>query len=658
MQPMHTGDPVARSAYALAQPAANNMPLSEQDTQELRRLLYLKAEGIERQERLQYLRQTWKSSIWSEEDDESYKLPDPEIPLLYSLHYGHQCFPEWDDGSVPAETADWQKKKEHGESNLHAEEDFLQELESLNLDPRLKKLLITYEEVFGALPPPLSCKKLVQMDLKLKPEFEKTRVRRRPYPAPQEQVEEIERQIQECIDAGLVEEYKQGDYPHHCSPCFLVAKPGSTALRLVVDYREVNKKTQNHSGSIPITENTLERIAKCRYKTKMDKRSGFWQVDLAAAAQELLAFITPKDRVFKWKVMPFGAANAPALFQELMNKIFYILRRRPLVQELISRGAEMEAHIDDVSLGTNTKEDHVLLLRQFFIVCQENHLRIKLEKFEFMKEEMEYLGFDVGYGWWKPAASKMQPLQDMQIRDDPKKGLHDVRSFVGACNFYRRHIHNFTYSSAPLTDLIKKTTPWRWTAREEECFQELKKKIASSNCLGAPRRLDLLCGFGVLPPPPPPPTAPHPSKGSATSGLSWLTITGTHGGRPGQRVEEQGTWASCTQKHSKAGHGRPVDRGTWTAKTVKRPRQQPAQPPIRQLLGPLTRKRHIPPHPAQSQHTNYWAPRTRKRHQQEHPHSGRQNAATRRNVRREERVTVQGPVKEKQSDGMSHRGAG
>ena len=80
--------------------------------------------------------------------------------------------------------------------------------------------------------------------------------------------------------------------------------------------------------------------------------------------------------------------------------------------------------------------------------------------------------------------SKMQPLQDMQIRADPKKILHDGRGFVGACNFYRRHIHNFTYCSAPLTDLIKKTTPWRWTAREEECFQELKKKFASSNCLG------------------------------------------------------------------------------------------------------------------------------------------------------------------------------
>ena len=123
-----------------------------------------------------------------------------------------------------------------------------------------------------------------------------------------------------------MEEYKKGDYPHHCSPCFLVAKRGSTALRLVVDYGEVNKKTQNHSGSIPNKENTLKRIAKCRYKTKMDKRSGFWQVVLTGAAQELLAFISPKNRVFKWKVMPFGVANAPALFQELMNKILYILR--------------------------------------------------------------------------------------------------------------------------------------------------------------------------------------------------------------------------------------------------------------------------------------------------------------------------------------------
>ena len=342
------------------------------------------------------------------------------------------------------------KKQDKGKSNLRAEEDLSEKVESMNLDLRLTKLIHRYKEGFGALPPPLSCKKLVQMDLKLKPEFEGSVVRRRPYPAPQDEIDEIKRQIQECIDAGLVEEYKPGDYPRHCSPCFLVAKPGSTAMRLVVDYVEVNKKTKNHSESIPNMENTLERIAKCPFKNKMDKRSGFWQVDLTRAAQELLAFVTPKGRVFHWKVMPFGVANAPALFQELMNKILYILRRRPLVQELVSRGAEMEAHIDDVSLGTNSQEDHILLLQDFLTVCQEDHLRIKLQKCAFMREDMEYLGFDVGYGWWKPAASKMQPLQDMQIRDDPKKGLHDVRSFIGACNFLPTPYPQFHLFISPL----------------------------------------------------------------------------------------------------------------------------------------------------------------------------------------------------------------
>ena len=250
-----------------------------------------------------------------------------------------------------------------GASNLHSDEDMGDKIKPL--DPRVQKLVRTYLEVFGELPHPSSCDKLVQMDLKLKPEFVGHKIRRRPYPAPKEQADQIERQIQECIDAGLVLEYKDGDYPRHCRPCFLVAKPASTAKRLVVDYGDVNKKALNHSGSIPNMESTLEKIASCRYKTKMDKRSGFWQVDLTPKAQELLAFITPQGRVFKWKVPSFGVANAPALFKELMNKILSILRRRPKVQELISRGAQKEAHIDDVCLGTNTQEYHLILLGEF-----------------------------------------------------------------------------------------------------------------------------------------------------------------------------------------------------------------------------------------------------------------------------------------------------
>ena len=128
------------------------------------------------------------------------------------------------------------------------------------------------------------------------------------------------------------------------------------------------------------------------------------------------------------------------------------------------------------------------------------------------------------------------------------------------------------------------------------------------------------------------------------------------GGWQRQHVEEQGTWASHTQKHREAGCGRPEDGGVWTARTVKRPPQQPAQP----------------------QYANYWAPLRANGtscHIQHSPStpttglrecgnntsrstgcSGQQKAATRRNMPREERVTVQGPVKKQQPDGMSHRG--
>ena len=89
------------------------------------------------------------------------------------------------------------------------------------------------------------------------------------------------------------------------------------------------------------------------------------------------------------------------------------------------------------------------------------------------------------------------------------------------------------------------------------------------------------CSTPLHPPPPPPPSFAIWWGGGARP-TEWGSVCG---GRPGQRVEEWGTWASRTRKRGGAGRGRPVDGGMWTAKTVKRPPQQPAQPPIRQLLG-------------------------------------------------------------------------
>ena len=69
-----------------------------------------------------------------------------------------------------------------GASNLHSDEDMEDKI--ILLDPRVQKLIRTCLEVFGELPPPPSCDKLAQMDLKLKPEFVGHKIRKRPHPAP------------------------------------------------------------------------------------------------------------------------------------------------------------------------------------------------------------------------------------------------------------------------------------------------------------------------------------------------------------------------------------------------------------------------------------------------------------------------------------------
>ena len=49
------------------------------------------------------------------------------------------------------------------------------------------------------------------------------------------------------------------------------------------------------------------------------------------------------------------------------------------------------------------------------------------------------------------------------------------------------HTLNFTYTSARLTELTKKSAPWVWGPEEEKCFQVLKEKLANAKCLGVPR---------------------------------------------------------------------------------------------------------------------------------------------------------------------------
>ena len=280
---------------------------------------------------------------------------------------------------------------------------------------------------------------------------------------------------------------QKAKYPHHCSPCFLVDKPGSNAKRLVVHYGKLNKLTKKkNSVSLPSLEQALQRPAHCRFKSKLDKRSGFWQVELTKRAPDLSAFFAPNGQVFKWKVLPFGLTNAPATFQELMNQVVARMKMKPTLQALLKKRAVIEVYIDDVLLGTDDADDHLRLVEEFSGTREECNTCLKLEKCEFMQEEIEYFGFQVGWRWWRPVKEKVAPILKASIRDDKTRGVKDIRAFLGSRNLYRRHIPAFTYSSHPLTDLTKKTVPWKWTPEHEAQFQEINQKLSSLRLLGTP----------------------------------------------------------------------------------------------------------------------------------------------------------------------------
>ena len=253
------------------------------------------------------------------------------------------------------------------------------------------------------------------------------------------------RQIYEWVSLDMVGEYTKTDFLKHCLPCYLVAKPCGSAKGLVVHYGKLNKLTKRHFGTLTSVERALERASACRYKIKLDKRSGSWQVELTKRAQDLPASVAPNSQVFKWKVMPFGLPITPTTFQELMNQVLQCMKRKATMQDLPTCGAVIEAYTDDVLVGADTFEDQLKLLENFMRTCDKGHRKVNLSKCECMKESLEY--------------SAMVETHEGQgcetIRDNQTRGVKDIRSFLAACNFYSRHIRNFTSSSHLVADLTK-----------------------------------------------------------------------------------------------------------------------------------------------------------------------------------------------------------
>lgn len=107
------------------------------------------------------------------------------------------------------------------------------------------------------------------------------------------------------------------------APVLLVKKPGG-GLRFCVDYRALNAITKKDRYSLPLINETLERVGKARWFTKLNVIAAFHKIRITAGDEWLTAFRT-RFGLFEWLVTPVGLANAPSTFQRYVN---WILRCR------------------------------------------------------------------------------------------------------------------------------------------------------------------------------------------------------------------------------------------------------------------------------------------------------------------------------------------
>ncbi len=220
------------------------------------------------------------------------------------------------------------------------------------------------------------------MDLELKEEWVGKPLRQKCWPMPILDQQELELQAEELLKAGLAETFPPGQIPHFCSPTFLVDKKESKTRRMVIQFRKLNARTKSHAAFLPNMEQMVESLAKCRYKSKLDMRSGFWQVSLSDRAKDLCTFCVPSGRCFRPLCMPFGLQGAPGVFQELMEILATQCKQDPQVRKILDSG-HLASFFDDTGVGTLTEEEHYYLLEKWFQTCLKNNIRIKLSKCQF-----------------------------------------------------------------------------------------------------------------------------------------------------------------------------------------------------------------------------------------------------------------------------------
>ena len=137
----------------------------------------------------------------------------------------------------------------------------------------------------------------------------------RPYRVPEIFKPEVNKQIKELLDLGLI---RSSGSPMS-SPIACVAKKAG-GVRIACDYRYLNAHTVGDAFPMTTVNETLSKLGAAKFLSTFDAKSGYWQIPVLERDQWLTAFVT-HDGLYEWLRMPFGLKNAGATFVRAIRNV-------------------------------------------------------------------------------------------------------------------------------------------------------------------------------------------------------------------------------------------------------------------------------------------------------------------------------------------------